>query len=183
MTPYANHFQHALGLDVWSAGTTIYDTPTMSFNPTASTVALTGPSDNVVWAPGQVNLQPGSSQLSSVRFTAPQSGQYEVRGAYSSGDQYYGATTDVHILKNGISIYDGTIAGKTAVSSFDESLQLGMGDYLDFEVGRGALGLGWDSTGLQVQVIPIPEPCALNLFVLGMLLLKGFRARRCGATT
>ena len=161
-----NHPQYllALGLYAWNSD----PTASIAYNPTSSAIAYTGPTDNVVWAPHQISLQPGPTSFSQIRFGVPQSGEYEVKGSYRSVDQYYGASTDVHILRNGASIFDGAINGKTDVSNFNQTLELGAGDYLDFAVGKGNYGYGWDSTGLQVQLTMIPEPATASLLLLGL---------------
>jgi hypothetical protein len=160
------------GLYLWRKTGSGQNGPAFVYNPTANPIIITGPSDLAVWNPYQLSSSPGSvgMEYSVLRFTAPGTGQYRVAGAFSSVDRYFGATTDVHVLKNNSSLHDGTVMGITSVSSFDQVILLNAGDWLDFVVGVGSYGGGWDSTGLDARVTPIPEPASMGLFGLGLLI-------------
>jgi hypothetical protein len=83
-----------------------------------------------------------------------------------------GASTDIHILKNGLSLFDDTIVGKTDTSAFNSTLQLAAGDNLDFAVGWYTYADGWDLTGLNLSITAVPEPSVLSLAMLGLICLR-----------
>jgi hypothetical protein len=161
-----------LGLYSWHAISSGQPLPSIVFNPHPTTVVYSGSSDNIVWTPRAISLHPGpNGEFSILRFTAPQGGLFRIQGLFYSVDQYYGATTDVHILKNGQSLFDDTITGKTDVSNFDASLNAVVGDTFDFVVGSYTYGHGWDSTGIQLTITIVPEPSAMALIGLGTLMV------------
>ncbi len=132
--------------------------------------------------PGQLALHPGpNGQFSIVRWTAPESGDFNLSGDYIGMDTS-GTTTDVHVLFNGVTIFDDFINGfgDTATISLDTSLQVG--DLLDFAVGFGSNSNFFsDYTGLDVQVSQnVPEPRSTMIFVLavGIFVVLFFRQRR-----
>ena len=132
--------------------------------------------------PGQLALHPGSSgDYSIVRWTAPESGNFDLSGGYIGMDTS-GTTTDVHVLFNGVTIFDDFINGfgDTATISLNTSLQTG--DLLDFAVGFGSnSNFSSDYTGLDVQISQnVPEPRSTTIFVLavGILVVPFFRQRR-----
>ena len=171
------------GLYVWRNASQEPNGPSFAFNPTADPIIIddtaTGGMDHMVWAPYQLSLGPGSGfQYCVLRFAPPESGEYQVQGAFSSVDQYYGAKTDVHLLVNGTSIFDNLVWGTDSVVSFDLPLQLDVGDVLDFAVGPFGGNWGWDTTGLSATITPVPEPSVFSLLTAGFLLVALRRARR-----
>jgi hypothetical protein len=123
-----------------------------------ATDTVQGPS-SVRLAPKQVMFHPGSSgQYSVIRFTVPASGQYAINALFSGMDQT-GTTTDVHVLTNGVSIYDGNISGFGALATNSTILTLTQGEAVDFVVGAGGNGYYYDSTGIAAELISLtPEP-------------------------
>jgi len=87
-----------------------------------------------------------------VRWTAPEAGQCAVRAAFLAIDQ--STTTDVHVLHNGKSVFDGQIRldGAGERSEYNGQLGMSQGDTLDFVVGWGNGTYVCDSTGLQIRV-------------------------------
>ena len=175
--------QESSGLYTWRNASQEPNGPNFAYNPTASPIIIddtaTGGTDHMVWAPYQLSLGPGSGfQYSVLRFTPPESGEYQVQGAFSSVDQYYGAKTDVHILVNGTSFFDGLVWGTDSVVSFDQPLQLNVGDVLDFAVGPFGGNWGWDTTGLSATITPVPEPSTIGLFAAGLLLVYRVRSKQ-----
>lgn len=171
------------GLYVWRETGSGQNGPAFAYNPTPNPITISGLTDLSIWNAHQLSASPGSIyfEYSVLRFSAPESGQYQVQGVFSSVDQFYGATTDVHLLRNGISIYDGLLSGGiTASASFNQSVLLNAGDTLDFAVGPDGYGGGWDATGIDALVIPVPEPAAASLLLLGLPLarLLSVRTRR-----
>ena len=63
------------------------------------------------------------------------------------------ATTDVHVLRNGVSVFDGQIRSQIDTSIFDLHLHVAKGDTIDFAVGVGPDGsMNNDSTGLKATI-------------------------------
>jgi hypothetical protein len=142
-------------------------------NPTANTLTYSGPTDLIVWGPQAISLHPGEhGEFSVLRFTVPTADQFQVQGLWYSADQYYGANTDVLILRNGTTIFVDSIHGKSDTSSFITTMQLSAGETLDFVVGPDGYGNGWDSTGLSLSIVAVPEPSAMSLLVLGLVFWK-----------
>jgi hypothetical protein len=126
----------------------------------------------MIWNPYQLSMTEGSGgQYCVLRFAPPESGAYQVQGAFSSVDKYYGAKTDVHLLVNGMSFFDSVVYGIGSVASFDQTLQLNAGDVLVFAVGLGDYGWGWDTTGLSATITPVPEPSVFSLLGASLLLI------------
>jgi hypothetical protein len=120
------------------------------------------------FTPGTLLLHPGAAgQYSVLRFTAAFTGTYSLNGVFSGFDA---ATTDVHVLLNGTSLFDGTIAGLGATQAFADLQDLSAGSTLDFVVGTGGNGSGNDATGLTLQVeSTVPEPATIGLMMAGLV--------------
>jgi hypothetical protein len=149
------------------------------------------PSGTIYAAPGTLNVHPSSvGGYAVVRWTAEQAGAYDVAGGFY-GISMAGArtSTDVHILKNGASLFDGLVEGHWANENFRVGpagalhLQLSVGDTLDFAVGYGSNhSWGWDSTRVDAVITgnlaaPIPEPETYAMLLAGLGVL-GFVGRR-----
>jgi len=170
------NLQESHGLYVWRSAALDPNGPNFAFNPTANPITISGPTDLMIWNPYQLSMSEGSGgQYSVLRFTPPESGAYQVQGAFSSVDKYYGAKTDVHLLLNGTSFFDSIVYGIDSVMSFNQTLQLNAGDTVDFAVGLGDYGWGWDTTGLRATITTVPEPTVFGLLTAGLLLVY----RRC----
>lgn len=119
--------------------------------------------------PGQLFITPGPSGAYGVsRFTAPAAGLFTLAALFQGRDTR-GTSTDVHILHNGVSIFDGIVTGFDTPSnqSFSTQLTLSVGDRLDFAVGFGPnMTFFQDSTALAATLTPVPEPASLALIVL-----------------
>jgi hypothetical protein len=104
---------------------------------------------------GGIALHPGqNNEYAVLRFTTPSDASYEIAGSFF-GDNAAPTTTDVHVLLNGTSLFDGTVEGSGATSAKNFSLtrQLASGDVVDFAVGYGANGnFSSDLTGLNLNV-------------------------------
>jgi hypothetical protein len=173
--------QDSHGLYTWRSAGLDPNGPGFAFNPTASPITITGPTDLMIWNPGQLSMSEGSGgQYCVLRFTAPVTSKYDIQGAFSSVDKYYGAKTDVHLLENGASIFDSVVYGIDSVASFEQTVQLNAGDTVDFAVGLGDYGWGWDTTGLDARIVPVPEPSVMGLFTVGFLLLYRIHPRQTG---
>ncbi len=168
--------QDSNGLFIWRNASLDPNGPNFAFNPTASPIIIddtaTGGTDHMVWNPYQLSMTEGSGgEYCVLRFSPPESGEYQVQGAFSSVDKYYGAKTDVHVLLNGTSFFDSVVYGIDSVTGFDQTLQVNAGDTVDFAVGLGDYGWGWDTTGLSATITTVPEPSVLGLLPAGLLVI------------
>ena len=133
---------------------------------------------DVVLQPGQLMFHPGpNDQYSIVRFTADHSGVYQLDSSFAPLTTD-GTTTDVHVLENGVSLFDGSVTGTynapTGAPSFSDSLMLNSGDTVDFAVGYGANGNFYqDSTALAATLKTAPVPEASTTVSLSLLLALG----------
>jgi hypothetical protein len=140
---------------------------------------------------GGLGLHPGSdvdNNYAVVRWTAPTSGLYNISAAFVDRDAsdilLPGATTDVHVLLNNISLYDALInkdGWGLGPMPFNGTLSLAMGDTLDFLVGRGSNTFHQDSTGLSASIAPVPEALSITTWVLIMLVSSVVSRRRLGS--
>lgn len=119
---------------------------------------------------GKILQHPGpQAQVSVLRLTLPQSGNFTIAGAFSNADN---ATTDVHIFVDGVSIFSNTIDAKNngnLSDPFSFLQHLNVGDTVDFVVGNGGDGYFFDSTFLSVTLSTagVPEPAAWALMLVG----------------
>ncbi len=131
----------------------------VGYNPTTSENHYGG---TVTFESGQVVLRPGSAgQVSVVRWTAAQSGHYDVAVTFTGLSGYGGSpvtTTDVHLLINS-AFSQGESNGWINVEGYGNTSTLGatgfpfsVGDTVDFTVGDGNNSNENDSTGLSVQI-------------------------------
>jgi hypothetical protein len=149
--------------------------PAVSKNTT--NVTLTPP--NTVLLPGEMILHPapdssfgGDGAYAVVRFTAPAAGVFSLdtvfEGRSPTNEGFpEGTTTDVHVLLNGVSLFDGAVNGfgPSSDQSFATSLNLHVGDRIDFAVGIGSDGSFLnDSTGLDAIITnAVPEPSTATM--------------------
>jgi len=156
------------GLDAWrhTAGSSDPRVPAVAHNGGSSTLYAYG---DIVLPPGEMHLHPGpEGQQTVVRFTAPFDGDFHIVVVFSVGDPPGGGcttTTDVHVRKNGISLFDGDVNGNTSPTDsehFDNSVPLIAGDTVDFAVGFGNGNYDCDTTFLDATIsagqAPAPTP-------------------------
>ena len=151
-----------LGFNGW-LGTTPDSTPFVLRN-TNTHIAANG---SGIYQPGQLGLHPGpQDQFSIVRWTAPFSGTFAINATFS-GLANVGTTTDVHILFDGISIFNSNVNGNPSPTSFATNRTVIAGDRIDFVVGFGSNGnYQDDTTGLSATIVP--EPATLALVAMGL---------------
>ena len=119
--------------------------------------------------PGQLGFQPGvSDEICDVRWTSPLDGYISINAEFVGQDPS-GATTDVHVLKNNVSVFDGNINGFVGTKAADYADGFGInklshscvvsvvkGDIIDFIAGYGSNNnTGCDATGVSATVTPL----------------------------
>jgi hypothetical protein len=101
--------------------------------------------------PNVLDMGPGPSSYSVVRWTAPSRGSWDVVG------QFFGTgftTGDVHVLHNGTPVFDSSLNG-FQVAAFSLVIRVFPGDTIDFAAGPGPGGNNdFDPTGFNVTITP-----------------------------
>jgi len=130
--------------------------PWVGLNPTSQTIRALG----ITWPAGHLALHPGpAGEFSAVRWTAPAPGQVQVAATFTGLAER--ATTDVHLLHNGRSLFTGllNLKGSPNEVRFQKSLAVALGDTLDCVVGYGNGNYGADTTGLAFSVNTTEKTC------------------------
>jgi len=168
---YAHH-DNVSGIDLWRDQTD----PNVSHNGTNNAITI----NSATWQPGELAFHPGpNGQFSVIRFTAPTVGSYSLDAAFSGIDFIGPTTTDVHVLHNGTSIFDGTVLAYGPGPTFSSTISLSTGDTIDFAVGFGPDGnYGFDSTGIAATLTAVPEPSGLLMLTLGIGIVGAIRLGR-----
>ena len=131
--------------------------PSVFFNPTSSDNHF---GNTVTLGPGQFGLHPGPvGEYSIVRWTTPSAGRYSIKSTFLGISGYGGATkttVDVHVRQNGKDLAAGAgginIDGAGNSFGFDSTLDLALGDTVDFAVGQGNGSYTNDSTALTARI-------------------------------
>jgi len=119
---------------------------------------------------GEIAMEASNSgQYSLVRFVAPRAGNYSVNVKFI-GIHYGLSTTDVHVLKNGSTVFDADIdgyggdpafhkvEGSSPRAEYSGQMPLKANDRLTFAVGYGKNKTNFgDTTGLSVRIVLINE--------------------------
>jgi hypothetical protein len=176
-TMYDRHFDSAItgGTgNIWALLSDSDSLPQVAFNPNAVNITDGPTTVNAL----EFNLHPrqisGVSKYTVLRFTASIVGTYDINATFS-GNSNSGTSTDVHILRNGVSVFDGGVSGFNTQTPFSGQVSLSSGDTIDFAVGDGGNGFSNDSTGL-FATLTVPEP--IGLAWVGWLAIGLRRARR-----
>jgi len=115
---------------------------------------------------GEIAMEGSNAgQYSLVRFVAPRPGNYSVNAKFA-GIHFGLSTTDVHVLKNGSSVFDADIdgyGGDTAfhkiqgpnpTAEYSARMHLKPNDTITFAVGYGKNKTNYsDTTGLSVRIV------------------------------
>lgn len=140
---------HDRGIDNWSDAGGL--PPNVSHNGTSAPIFLTP--ENITWQAGQLALHPGANgEYSHVLWTAPAEASCVIDAEFS-GIDHTGGSTDVHVLHNGISLFDGAVEGYGDTASYSTTLSVSAGDTIDFAVGFGAGGWWQDTTALAATIV------------------------------
>ncbi len=150
--------QKGAGIDIWNYGGATW----VAHNGTSGGILAGG----AIWQPNVLGLHPSvvsgygnedGPYDTIVRWTAPASGVYDVNVTFSTLSTNY-EDTEVHVLVNNTSVFDGFCDGAIPFGVTTTNLLegLGAGDNIDFAVGVGTDGV-WqtDETGLSATVTPI----------------------------
>lgn len=175
------------GMDYWNF-TGVLEVPMVEHNGTANPVTTFG---SVTIQPGQLAFHPGggpNDQFTLVRFTVPTAGDYAIDSKFTGLDFVGPTTTDVHVLIDGVSIFNGSVNAYGSGPSFSSTLALLAGVTVDFAVGRGSNGTyNFDTTGLDARIADlsanaVPEPSTiLSACVAGLAGLVWLRRAKVAA--
>ena len=129
-------------------------------NVNASGAAIT--TDSITIEKGQICLHPAESVsgCTVLRWTAPRAGTVNISTVFSAVEN---ATTDVHLVHNGVSLFDGTIdqpGGVTRVDASKRGVSVAKGDVIDVVVGPGGNATRSDLTGVFHSITYVREPRA-----------------------
>jgi hypothetical protein len=139
------------GIDIWWRGSQ----PNVSHNGTSEEITFNP--ESITWQPGQFSLHPGpAGEYSHAQWTAPAEGTCNIAAEFTGIDQT-GTTTDVHVLHNGVSLFDGSVVGFGDTESFSAAISVAAGDTVDFAVGYGTGGW-WDDSTALAAVISFESP-------------------------
>jgi alpha-galactosidase len=123
--------------------------PCVTYNPTAYPMRAFG----IVWEPGRFALHPGpTGEYCVTRWNAPESAACTLEGEFVGISDH--ATTDVHILHNGTSLFNGfiNVNGQGNRAAFRCEITVQKGDRLDFAVGPGNGRYESDTTGVALTI-------------------------------
>jgi hypothetical protein len=118
------------------------------------------------------------SYTAIVRWTAPESGRWEIAGLFQGidvGQQSH----DVEILENysTVLLAPATMSEYGQVVPFNQFVSLNEGSTVDFVVARTGDYRSL-STGLSVTISPVPEPSTIVLLAVGALGLLVYAWRK-----
>jgi hypothetical protein len=136
-----------VGIKVWRQ--VDRDNPCVTFNDTDHVIKALG----ITWQPGQIAFHPGQNgEYAVVRWTAPADDKVEFSGVFKTIAER--ATTSVHILHNGKSLFDSLInlEGKGPECTYTTTIEVKAGDTIDCACGWGNRDYGADTTALTVVV-------------------------------
>src|SRR5262249_30598659 len=136
-------------LDYWASAITFPGRdPNVSHNPTANSVAAF----DFVQRPYGAAFHPGpNGEFSIYRWTAPSTAEFAIHADFVGlGGS---STTDLHVLVNGVSIFDGAIHGPGTTAAFDTTNTLAAGSTVDFAVGPSTDGYAADTTGINARIV------------------------------
>ena len=107
-----------------------------------------------MWKPGRIVMHPDAAgEYAVIRWQAPCDATYRVAAMFEDSTEGE-ATTDVHVLHNGKSLFKGflNLNGGDEQAKYEEKIVVKKGDILDFAVGRGNGDYGGDSTAADIVI-------------------------------
>ena len=136
----------------------------------------------------ELNLNPGSSVFTVVRFTAPSAGVWLINGFFRAIDTQMSGTapflgSDVHVVVNGTTVFSAGDFTPFLQQPINLSETLNLGGTVDFVVGNGGFpaSVAVLNNGLTVQIVAAPEPSSMILIGIGSAILVAVRKRRARA--
>lgn len=147
LTNFVNQGGSMAGISMWNGEAGLE--PNVTYNATKAPIQAVG----VIWDPGRLALHPGPrGEYCVLRWTAPAAGEYAVSARFTGIAQQ--ATTDVHVLHQGKSLFDGlvNIEGQGNESASEKSVSAKSGDTVDFAVGWGNGQYGGDTTAIAAVI-------------------------------
>jgi len=106
-----------------------------------------------------VHPAPPGQGYAVLRWTAPESTTYVVTASFFSIVVGGGATTDVHVLRNSVSTFDGFVNGSGSVQNWSTGstgIALKAGDVIDLVIGPNG-DYSADSTGVDATIQVLPD--------------------------
>jgi hypothetical protein len=163
-SPTVSFWRYTKHDNPWGAGlnrwTLEVPEPMVTYNNTGGTASYL----TITQPPDVLNLLPGpSGQKSTVRWTAPSSGEVKIEGRFEGLDTR-GTTTDVAVVQksaatpSGTTLFSGNINAYGARAPFSIIQSVTAGDTIDFSVGYGGNATNFnDSTGLSITIDYLPK--------------------------
>ncbi len=114
-----------------------------------------------------VHPAPPGLGYATLRWTAPKSATYMITASFFSIVVGGGATTDVHVQRNHVSLFDGFVNGAGSVQNWstrNEGIALTAGDVIDLVVGPNG-DYTADSTGVDAAIQQTPSTVEVNACV------------------
>ena len=142
--------------------------PYIAYNTTNQSQAWPSPNGWIVRG-GEIAMEASNSgQYSLVRFVAPVTGIYKISGQFAGVHVW--STTDVHVLHNGVSLFDADIdgyggdptfrkvQGASPTAAYSGQIEMKANDTVTFAVGYGKNKTNsGDTTGLFARIVLLPE--------------------------
>ncbi len=141
--------------------------PFVAANLTGSSVTVTGTS-TVIYAPYAAAFHPGEDGRYAVaRLTVPTTVTAELSVLFEGLDDV-GTTTDVHVWRNGASLFSGAVGGVVATQDYHLTDLFTAGDTIEAYVGFGNGTYLFDLTGVAFTLTTVPEPASIALLLFGL---------------
>ena len=189
MTSYSAVCEGADGISCWQTPTPVSRVPLVAKNNTGATMDIYG---TVVMPTDVLNVHPGPSTDSIVRFTAPKADVYKIKGFFELLDTNPSGVNLIVAINGTIFPYPGNpLSGPAASFPSTPGGKVSFGGNTGFFVAKGGtIDFGVnnagsfynDSTGLSATITGgVPEPMTWSLLVAGFALV-GVAARRRSTT-
>jgi hypothetical protein len=126
----------------------------------ASTCSIDAPGVTIIQRSANgvgVHPAPPGEGYAALRWTAAKSTTYVITVSFFSIVVGGGATTDVHVLRNHLSLFDADVNGSVQNwSTGSQGIALNAGDVIDLVIGPNGDYFG-DSTGVDAAIQILPE--------------------------